>query len=279
MKKDNEPSVFDYLDYRKFLKDLYKSKKAVSGTFSHRVFVRKCGFSSPNFLKLVMDGKRDLGKNAKAKIIQALCKRQLEKDYLDALISFEQAKTNNDRSKALDEITRIQHRTKVRDISTFQYEYLSKWYYVALRELVMLDDFKEDPAWINKTLGTRLAPNTITNIIEKLTELGFLTRDKNKRLKQVDKSIVCDPKIFSSAVINYHKEMIEKSKESIDVSKSIHRDISGVTFPIDQDTFEKIRKKIHKFRQEIHAIASSAEAHDAVYQFNFQLFNLTEVKW
>ncbi len=279
MRKKHEPNIFNYVDYRKYLRDLYGFKKQESKHFSHRVFVRKCGFSSPNFLKLVMDGKRDLGKTALKKIVDALFKRKLDREYFIALTCFDQAKSNEERTRHLDTISRLRHRTKVQDISIDQYEYLSKWYYVAIREAVLLTDFSENASWINKILGTRLSPNTIKNAIDKLIKLGLLKRDSKNRLKQTDRSIVCDPKIFSAAVISYHKEMIERGMFSLEKSKSTHREISGVTFSLDEDTFNNIKEKINTFRQEVHAIASSAVAHEAVYQFNFQLFNLTEVKW
>ena len=52
-------NIFSYTNYRAFLRDLYLTKKSESSGFSHRVFVRMCGFASPNFLKLVIEGKRD----------------------------------------------------------------------------------------------------------------------------------------------------------------------------------------------------------------------------
>ena len=55
------PSVYEYLDYRQFLRDHFAASKKAKPQYSFRYFSRRAGLSSSNFLKLVMDGKRNLG--------------------------------------------------------------------------------------------------------------------------------------------------------------------------------------------------------------------------
>ena len=52
--------VFDYLNYRAFLRDYYVERKR-KGKVSFRSFSQRAGLKSPNYLKLVMDGERNLG--------------------------------------------------------------------------------------------------------------------------------------------------------------------------------------------------------------------------
>lgn len=49
--------VFSYHDYRLFLADYYQAKKPKG--FSYRAFSRDAGLGAPNYLKLVIDGKRN----------------------------------------------------------------------------------------------------------------------------------------------------------------------------------------------------------------------------
>ena len=57
MPSANLPVVYDYLDYRAFLRAYYDAKKAKDRGFSFRVFSRLAGVKASNHLKLVMDGK------------------------------------------------------------------------------------------------------------------------------------------------------------------------------------------------------------------------------
>ncbi len=272
-------NIFAYDSYREFLRDLYLLKKKESKGFSHRVFIRVCGFNSPNFLKLVIEGKRNLGKKAQDKIIESLCNNRLEKEYLGALINFEQAKTIDEKNENLSTIARLRHRKNVKVIDIDQYEYLSKWNNVAIRELVALDDFNEDAEWINSRLGTNLSTSAIKNTIQKLITMNLLKRDEAGRLTQTDMNIVCDPRIFSVAVNNYHKEMLVKASEAIEKAKSANRDITALTVATDRATFERIVAEIKKCREQIHHLASEAGSKDVVYQICFQAFNLSKPDW
>lgn len=276
---NQQPNIFEYTNYRRYLNDLYLFKKAASKYFSHRVFVRMCGFSSPNFLKLVIDGKRNLGKKAQEKLIAVVGRNKLEREYLKAMVLFDQAGTGEEKDEFLSVISRLRHRAKVKTIEVDQYEYLSRWYNVAIRELVGLEGFTEDAKWINKKLGTRLTDKMIRDIIDQLLALNILTRNEKGILRQVDTNIICAPEIFSVAVHNYHKQMIEKSSEALEKTKSKDRDISALTVSIDRETFEKITDEIRKCRENIHHLAETSKQKDVVYQLNIQLFNLSEVLW
>jgi uncharacterized protein (TIGR02147 family) len=47
--------IFNYSDFRAFLKDFYTDKKKQSKKFTFSLFAAMTGFSSPSFLKLVME--------------------------------------------------------------------------------------------------------------------------------------------------------------------------------------------------------------------------------
>ncbi len=272
-------NLFEYTSYRIYLRDLYELKKNTQKGFSHRVFVRTCGFASPNFLKLVMDGKRNLGRRAQEKLLGALKLNRLEREYFTALVGFEQAKTGQERAAQMAIISRLRHRTQVKAVEAERYEYLAKWYHVAIRELVGLSEFEENAVWINAQLGTKLSAVAVDRAIALLIDLGLLARDTNGRLTQTEADIVCEPRLFSVAVNAFYRQMFAKAIESIDGSRAADRDLSALTVGIDRATFEKMRAAIERCRHEIHDLASKAERKDVVCQMNFQLFPLSEAQW
>ncbi len=69
----NIPSnIYNFSDYRDFLKDRYRQLKEADPVFSFRHFSKQAGFGSPNYLKLVMDGKRNLSAEAVFKFAKGL---------------------------------------------------------------------------------------------------------------------------------------------------------------------------------------------------------------
>ena len=57
------PNVFEYTDYRKFLKDYYEDNKGKKPYFSYRYLSKKAGINASAFFKYVIEGKRGLPKS------------------------------------------------------------------------------------------------------------------------------------------------------------------------------------------------------------------------
>jgi len=70
--KMKQVTIFEYDNYRAYLRDLYKFYKETKPHFSYRYFPQKAGFRSPNFLQLVIEGKRNLSPESIEKFTNAL---------------------------------------------------------------------------------------------------------------------------------------------------------------------------------------------------------------
>src|SRR3954469_6473209 len=99
-----KPKVFEYSNYRSFLRDLYEFEKAAHRKFSFRYFSKQAGFSSPNFLKLVIEGKRNLSIESIARFAKALKLNKEEATFFRALVLFNQASTTEERGMWVQEI-------------------------------------------------------------------------------------------------------------------------------------------------------------------------------
>lgn len=71
-------SVFEFYDYRKFMRAFYEERKRTS-VFSWREFSRLAGFSSPNYMKVVCDGKSRLSKAGVVRVASAMGLVEYEK--------------------------------------------------------------------------------------------------------------------------------------------------------------------------------------------------------
>ncbi len=84
-------NIFDYLDYREYLNAMFLFRKKKDLSFSHRMFALKAGFKSSGFLKLVIDGKRNLTEDSIFKIAKAFELRENEYEYFKSLVYFNQS--------------------------------------------------------------------------------------------------------------------------------------------------------------------------------------------
>jgi hypothetical protein len=93
-----EIDVFAYLDYRAFLRDYYRARKAAGRGFSYRSFSRRAELKSPNYLKLVMDGDRNLSADMAKRFATACGLRGDAQRYFIDLVAFGQAQAVAERS-------------------------------------------------------------------------------------------------------------------------------------------------------------------------------------
>jgi len=99
-------SIYDYTDYRRFLKDQFLEKKKTNPLFSYRSFNRVAGITSSAFLKQVLDGKRNLGNRGIQMVARGFCLTEAETRHFEYLVKFNQSETEAERdlySRALTE--------------------------------------------------------------------------------------------------------------------------------------------------------------------------------
>lgn len=272
-------NIFEYTDYRKFLKDFYNQSKKANNAFSYRVFARKAGFSSSNFLYLIIEGKRNLTKEYILKFSNAIGLNNKEQQFFDALVSFNHAKDAEARRYYLELLYNLRKSKTGTLLTDAQYEFISTWYYPVIRELLALPDFKEDRAWIKKKLCNRVKGRQIDEAISTLIRLGLIQRDENRKLIPTEAHIITEDEVENVAAYKFHQQMLTLSKECLQQTEQHEREISGLTMAISEKVFQEVKRKIHEFEDEIiRLVANNEDDPERVYQLNLQLFPLTNGK-
>ena len=270
--------VFAYVSYRELLRDAYRDLKARQRGFSFRWFAKKAGMTSPNFLKLVMDGQRNLSASGAEAFARALGLAGREARFFCDLVEFEQAETPAEKNRAWERLSAYRSHRKVRALEHGQFEYLSRWWNPAIRELVALPGFREDAAWIAQKLRPAITPAQARAALDLLLHLGFVVRDPAGTLRQADPLLSTGPEVRSLAVGNFHRQMMERAAESIDLVDRGEREISGLTVGLSREGLQLFKQKIQALRAELLELSARETAPDRVVQVNFQMFPLASVE-
>jgi uncharacterized protein (TIGR02147 family) len=91
--------VFEYIDYRRYLRDYYAENKKSKKYFSYRYFSSRAGIKSPVFLKLIIENKRNLTRPMIEKFCKALDLNNKEALYFRHLVLFNQGKTAQEKQE------------------------------------------------------------------------------------------------------------------------------------------------------------------------------------
>ncbi|MGZ3743430.1 MAG: TIGR02147 family protein [Pseudobdellovibrionaceae bacterium] len=268
-------TIFEYDNYRVFLKDFYAYSKAENKKFSYRYFARISDVGSPSFLKHVIDGQRNLTLPVIEKFTRALKLNKQETSFFKNLVLFNQATTNEEKEIYAQELLKHKLFIKFQPLTVAQLSYYEHWYYVAIRELASLKGFKEDPEWIAQQLSPPITPNEARMALSMLIKIGLLKYDKKGQLIQCETLVSTGNEVTSALVSLFHKEMMKKAAEAIDRYPKPKREISCATFGVSEETFKLIKERTQKFRKEMQEIASQDPNQDFVCQLNFQVFPLS----
>lgn len=271
-----KPDVFDYLDYREYLQDYFEAAKENVPAFSHRYFARRAGFGSSNFVHLVMNGKRNLGVDSLRQVIDGLGLNAEESEFFSGLVSFNQAKDPQTKDEAFEKVAASRRFRQAREIDHSTWEYLSHWYYPAIREMAARPDFRNDPDWIAAQLWPPITPGRARKAMRLLLDLGLLEEADDGRVRRVSPSLTTGHEVRAVAVRNYHRQMLERAAEAVDVKPAALREVSGMTTCIRVDTVDELKSRIRAFRETLMERCDADEDPEIVYQINFQMFPLSK---
>lgn len=269
-------SIYEFIDYRKFLDSFYKEQKKKSRNFSYRYFCRIAGINSPSFLKHVIDGKRNLTRPVIEKFCIALKLTQKESVYFRNLVLFNQAKTSSEKQEHYAVLRSMAGGVKESVLNADQFDYFANWYTPVIRELVCLYDFKEDFQDLAAMVKPPILPSEAKAAVKLLVRLKLVRRQTDGTYTQTDSAIVADNTVTSMAVRSFTKSMIEHSKAALDSVDKNERHISGITMGISPETFAVLCAEIEAFKDRVKLIVNQDKDSSRIYQMNLSLFPVSE---
>lgn len=278
LRQAHRPNIFEYTDYRSYLKDYYVAEKARRPAFSYRYFARRAGHTSPNFLKLVIEGKRNLGPASVTAFARALELDAEEASFFAELVAYGQSKADADKTKHLTRITAARNYRKAGKIEGQLFEYLAHWYLPAIRELVARPDFVEDPKWIARELTPGITAKKAAEGLKVLINLGLVRRMPDGRLERGDPSWTTGPEPSSKIVEAYHNQMLGLATEALQKYSPEERQVSSLVVCVKAKTVAELRRRLTSFQQELLALCDADEEPEVVFQVGMQLFPLSRTR-
>lgn len=273
-----EAPVFDFTDYRSFLKTHFMRRREKKREFSLRLWSQKLGMNGPSALSMILNGTRHPGAELLDRLIDYFRFSNQETKYFKYLVKLAKVNGNGEKTAfVLKELQKLHPEKEFRLLDASIFDAMSNWYYFALRELIATKDFKEDYNWISKRLNRKVPPTEIKRVIEKMLGLGILKRSKNGKLFQADEQVTTTTDIASEALKQFHHQMMNLAQESLRGVLPDHREITGATLNIDPKKIDVAKKLIREFRISFSKLVGEHYGEE-VYQLNIQFFPLTKLQ-
>lgn len=283
-------SIYGYTDFRSYLSDFYAYRKQLPGGYSYRMFSRDAGFSSPNILKLVIEGKRNIGEKSFQSFINALKLEPKMGEYFVCLVRLNQSKTDSEKEIHFQKLRLLTPHSRKRKLSGEAYDYLNHWLNPLIREMVSLEGFCADPYWISRRIYKHVSTDEISKSLQFLIRENYIAQNDQGNFISNEMMVLSSDEIRSLSIRNYHRGMLELAKEMIQILDLDQREYGALTVRLPRNKMQELKDKLKAFRQDIHlwsieqtkpenvqskSLKSDPDL-DVIIQLNMQMFPLSK---
>jgi len=281
-----EPQIGDYLNYRDFLRAFYLYKREVTKDnhrrYNYSFFSAAADIRSPNYLRLIIEGQRNLSEEMAFKFARAM---QLNKEATDEFVLMvlygqeSDPMLRNQYLKALSDF-RLQKSLKLGVIDKKTLEKFPNWIGWILFSLHDQEDARFTPSALKHLLRNKASETEIQNALNKLLESGELVLDSSTgEIKKGRKQLDPSEDIPVDLIRRLQTQLMSLGLESLFQDSPVDREFGTLTLSLTKKEFEELRFQLRKFRKQIHkdnSIQRMQSKGERVYQMNLQLYPVTD---
>lgn len=242
------PSVLKFTDYRVYLNEFHQGRKRSRTGWSYSVWSKKLGLKSPSALLMILKGQRNPSESLVNSLNHYFQHPPREAQYFADLVKLEKQKKDPRLSVLLmEKLARQQGEGTFRQVNLEMFSALSNWYFYAIREMVRMNGFQENPNWIAKKLRHRVSPTQVSQALGTLLHLNLLGRDESGRLYATDEHIETVPQTASEAVRRYHEQTLDNVKSSLNSVPISDRELVATCFPMRSSSMALAKSRLQQF--------------------------------
>lgn len=266
--------VFDYLDYREFLKDVYHRNKALDAKFSCRYIAAKVGFKSASYFTQVLHGRTDMTPAMALRFAEFLKLERRESEYLELLVLYARSRSATERRCYLEQLAAFRE-SKAHLVPPEHYEFYECWHHTAIRELLHIEPFAGDFAALSRRLRPAISVAKARESIELLVRLGMARRESDLVVRSSGTSTTTGEAVRAVQVDQFHLACLDLAKSTIDEMPREERNLSTLTMTLSAEAIQRVNQEIGEFRRRILAIAEADSQETEVYHMGIQFFPMT----
>jgi uncharacterized protein (TIGR02147 family) len=272
------PPVGNFLSSREYVTAFDIWAKRGLKSYSRRNFAKRAGVRSPNFITLVISGKRALQGEWLEAFVRAAKLSAKEERLLKELCAIEHEKNPNAKAALLNDyynqlLARHQHK-----LATSQMSLLRNPLAWTLLQVISLKGAEDKAGWFKKILRLPVDAPTVVEALEILRTCGLIEkRDSrwiatHKHYKSPDQISVAENAVF-------HECMLREAAEVLKSYDPGDRSFGSLTFNIAREDEVSLKAEIQKFGQHIAKTYSrSYPASGDCFRLNLQLYALTNTE-
>ena len=271
-------TLYEYSDFRAYLRDWFEAEKKRRGKFSKADVSRLLGLpNTRNYFSDLLGGK-ELSDTFLERLIGLLALARDEAKYFRALVGFQQASTPEIRETLLDQLVSLNRSPRVQ-LKDDRLEYFRLWWHGAIRALLDTGNFSDEPDRIAKALVPSITPGQARDSLALLAQLGLIQRNANNFWKPTDQAVTSPEGLRDELLIELQLQQLDLVRKSLLKKKAPRRLIATNVVSVSPDGFRHLLERMEKARSEMRSIVhKDTDPAERVCQIVLALVPLTEEK-
>lgn len=274
--ENGPPDIYQYDDFRAFLKDAFGHRKLSDAEYSYRRFAKEAGIANPGYLLDVITGKRTLSDNAAAKAAAAFALNEAETEFFRLLVDFGQSKKDAKRQEIYREILYRRNRSRFARLSPSLVKYYQDFHYPLVYSALHAFDFRGDYESFGAVFDPPIAPGSLKKYIRDLCEWELVVQGPDGRYT-VTEAFVEPPGTMGALVRRLNREWILQAAESLFRFSPEDRHVSTLLLSVSDATRKRIRDEVENFRRQVlDLVARDQGTPSGLMQLSLQYFPKTK---
>ena len=279
------PNLDDYMDFRKFLADWYQYRRELSKKdlrpYSYSVFSAAANIKSPNYLKMIIEGQRNLSEDMILKFAKALGFHKDQADEFRLLALFGQATDPAERNFFLKELSEFRVLLKLRtgEIDKKMMDKVPGWIGWILYSMMDQEGVEFKAEKLRELLRGKASADEIQEAMQLLINSGEVSQDaETGKLTKLRNLIDTPDDIPVALVRKLQSQLMYLGLESLYQDSPTEREFGALTLALTKAEFEELKFKLRQMRKQINkdnSIRRMSTLGERVYQLNLQLFPVT----
>ena len=262
-------------NYRNVLKEEWTLRAERNPRYSLRSFALAIGLA-PSTLSEVLSGKKNLSLDKALAITEKLGLSESKKSYFIDLVKLETSQSESVRMKAIESLEQNSGSQYQHNLTIDSFKVIADWYHYPIMELVQVSGFVFNPRNIAAKLG--ISTLEASNAIERLERLELIEKLPSGKYGACKETVIAKTPGVSDGLRKFHRQMLHKAIEAIDVQSNQEKSIGSETFAFDSRQLAQANQIIEECFDKMLKLSRKTKNKDHVYHMGIQLFKITNNK-
>lgn len=263
-------SVFEYLDYRAYLKDAYEERKSEFAFYSYRMMAESFGLFPSNVFR-ILHGEAHLPARCQSRALEVLELSGRSAEYFQLLISYARERSVKARNEILEKALALRDVSR-KPLEDRELEYFENWWVAVVRALLEVTKGRAVPGEIAGLLAPSVKEVEVRAALDLLEELKLVKKADSGRLLPAEAHLTAGGEAKAKAVHRFQRQILSLAAESLERFPPRVRDVSTLTLSMDERTFGEIRELIRECRRQIQKRVEDSKTPDRVMQLAMAFF-------